>query len=65
MPDRFYGEPPEPPVWDWCDYCGGKVHVGQSYYDHEGDIICDECAVRFAWVAFEQRSVRCVARGDV
>jgi hypothetical protein len=56
------GEAGGPPIWDWCDYCGGEIRLGEDYYEDEGQRICTECARRYAWIHFLVRSVRRTAR---
>jgi hypothetical protein len=51
-----------PPVWDWCDYCGGRICLGEDYYE-DGDMrVCTRCARRYAWMGFIERSVKKTAR---
>jgi ribosome-binding protein aMBF1 (putative translation factor) len=30
--------------WGWCDYCGGPIDLGESYYEYSGMRVCAECA---------------------
>lgn len=38
--------------WGWCDYCGGPIALGESYYEYSGMRVCAECARECAWAAF-------------
>jgi len=33
----------EPPVIETCDNCNGDIHVGETYYEIDGETICEEC----------------------
>jgi hypothetical protein len=50
--DRFKGEALEPPLWDYCENCGGRIFEGEEYYEHDSMRICDRCARRYAWGVF-------------
>ena len=50
------------PRWGWCDFCGGPIRLGEEYYEDEGMNICTECARRYAWMHFLERSVIRTAR---
>ena len=52
-------EESEPSFWDWCDYCGGGICLGEDYYEDEGQRICISCARRYAWLHF---LVRCAKK---
>jgi len=52
----------EAPVWGWCDFCGGRILLGSEYYEDGETRICMECARRYAWMHFLQRSVLKTAR---
>ncbi len=47
----------ETPLWGWCDFCGGRIHLGEEYYEDEDMRICTACARRYAWLHFLQRCV--------
>lgn len=36
-------EPDEPPVFCYCDNCGGEIYVGERYYKANGNAICHWC----------------------
>lgn len=36
-------EPREPPVFGFCDICGGEIYSGERYYKAHGDCICHWC----------------------
>ncbi|MDD5018518.1 MAG: hypothetical protein PHO15_10525 [Eubacteriales bacterium] len=64
MEDRFWGEATPPPVWAYCEYCGGAIYSGGEYWRH-GDLkICDGCACRYAWALFEERAMRRTAQRE-
>lgn len=42
----------EPHFWDWCEYCGGPICLGEIYYEYDGMRVCTECARECAWAAF-------------
>jgi hypothetical protein len=48
----------EPPLWGWCSYCGGRICLGESYYEDEGLPVCLCCARRCAWMHFLERCVK-------
>ena len=36
-----YLDPPEPKVWGY-DWRGDEIYVGDSYYEIEGDYVCED-----------------------
>ena len=26
-----------------CDWCGGKIYIGQKFYNIHGEVLCCEC----------------------
>ncbi len=57
----------EAPFWGWCGYCGGRIRLGEDYYESEGLAVCAQCARRYAWMHFLLRSVKRTAetRGPI
>lgn len=62
--DRLSGEAGEPPLWGRCDYCGAPVLKGHKYYEHEGLVVCMECARRYAYSVFERDACLKTAEGE-
>jgi hypothetical protein len=44
---RCYGDMPAPVPWRHCDYCGGRIGVGDTYYSDGKVKVCEECKKRF------------------
>ena len=32
-------------VYATCEWCGAEIYVGESYYDLQGEIVCDSCII--------------------
>lgn len=56
--DRFVGECADPPVWDWCDFCGLPIYLGMKYWLHRELKICDDCEKKYASAVFEEEAKR-------
>jgi len=56
------GDADDAPLWGWCDFCGGRIRLGEEYYEDEDTRVCTECARRYAWLHFLRRSVIRTAR---
>ena len=41
-------DPPEDVVVVHCDYCGGEIYEGETYYAIDGKAICTDCLRDFA-----------------
>lgn len=41
-------EPPEDVIFAYCDYCGGEIYEGETYYAIDGENICTDCLRDFA-----------------
>lgn len=41
-------EPPEDIIFAYCDYCGGEIYDGETYYAINGETICTDCLRDFA-----------------
>lgn len=37
-----------------CEYCGSNIYPGDSYYNFNGDVICDGCAWEYVRDNFRQ-----------
>lgn len=42
----MYGELRSPTVACDCDLCGREIHIGDDYYDINGEFICERCITR-------------------
>ena len=45
-----------------CDYCGDLLFIGSRIYEHTGDVICEDCAPKYAWMLFEMKARLCYAQ---
>lgn len=35
----------EKKLYALCEWCGEEIYVGDSYYDLQGEIVCDSCII--------------------
>ena len=33
----------DPPVYTFCDQCGGPIYVSETYYHLEVALLCEQC----------------------
>lgn len=50
--DRFGGEAEDAPEILKCGYTGQPICEGETYYEHDGMVICQDAAKRYAWNEF-------------